>query len=209
MPFARYEYRTTDVDQARAFYVGLLAQGLPDVTLVSDESLKRGARPHWRVHLAVSDVDAAVSAFVTAGGTRLGDGGLRDPSGAVLSLTQTPSSARADVALVLHLGAPKVRPLYANIAGWLLGPVSGPHQPFSLADGDPAVGIFADRAAYPLAHPQWLVAFAVASLDTALAFVRAHGGQTQAPVDAGDGAMMAVCDDPQGAAFALYMHRQT
>jgi len=43
----------------------------------------------------------------------------------------------------------------------------------------------------------------VAALDAAMAAVQAAGGSVLAPISLPDGARIAVCDDPQGAAFVL------
>ena len=61
----------------------------------------------------------------------------------------------------------------------------------------------ADLIARPGVHPHWLFHFSVAALEPAVAAVRAAGGVALDPVTLPNGARVAVCDDPQGAAFAL------
>lgn len=52
-------------------------------------------------------------------------------------------------------------------------------------------------------HPHWLHVFAVPELDRAIATVRARGGLALEPITLPDGARLAACDDPQGAAFGV------
>ena len=61
----------------------------------------------------------------------------------------------------------------------------------------------ADIAGRPGVHPHWLFHFRVAALEPALAAVRAAGGLVLDPLTLPNGARIAVCDDAQGAAFAL------
>ena len=59
------------------------------------------------------------------------------------------------------------------------------------------------HAIYPHIHPHWLFHFRVPALDAAVDRVRAGGGLVAATFELPDGRRIAVCDDPQGAAFAL------
>jgi uncharacterized protein len=52
-------------------------------------------------------------------------------------------------------------------------------------------------------HPHWLFHFQVPKLDEAVAAVRAAGGLVIGPFALPSGERMAVCDDLQGAAFAI------
>ena len=83
-----------------------------------------------------------------------------------------------------------------------LGP-QGRHHQFAWSPGGPSVGTMADIAGRPGVHPHWLFHFRVAALEPALATVRAAGGLVLDPVTLPSGARIAVCDDAQGAAFAL------
>jgi len=53
-------------------------------------------------------------------------------------------------------------------------------------------------------HPQWLHFFAVPSLEKAIELTLAHGGKVIGPTNLPNGALVAACDDPQGAAFGLW-----
>jgi predicted enzyme related to lactoylglutathione lyase len=220
--FCRFELRTTDVPAARLFYRALLGDDGADIVPLPAEALARGARPHWLGHLGVADVEGVAGAFVAQGATRLGPtrptaaGGtvaiLRDPGGAVVALATPPSApVRADV--VWHslntTDLARVTATYCALLGWKLtevvdlGPL-GRHHQFAWGPGGASVGAIADIAGRPGRHPHWLFHFRVAALDPALAAVREAGGLVLDPVTLPDGARVAVCDDPQGAAFALH-----
>jgi len=219
--FCRIELRTTDVPTARLFYRALLGDDGADIVPLPAEAIARGARPHWLGHLGVPYVESTASAFVAQGASRLGPtrptaaGGavaiLRDPGGAVVALATPPAApVRADV--VWHslnaadLG--RASASYCAVMGWQvteaidLGPL-GRHHQFSWGPGEATVGAMADIAGRPGVHPHWLFHFHVAALDPALAVVRAAGGLALDPVTLPTGGRVAVCDDPQGAAFAL------
>jgi uncharacterized protein len=220
--FSRIELRTTDVAAARLFYRALLGDdGADTIVPLPAEALARGARPHWLGHLGVADVEGVTRAFVAEGATSLGPirptatGGavaiLRDPGGAVVALA-TPSSApvRADVVWHSLNSADLARATasYCALMGWKLtdrvdlGPL-GRHHQFAWSAGGASVGAMADIAGRPGVHPHWLFHFHVAALEPALAAVRAAGGLVLDPVTLPSGVRVAVCDDPQGAAFAL------
>lgn len=77
------------------------------------------------------------------------------------------------------------------------------HRSLAWADGQPTIGMISDIAGRPEVHPHWLFLFAVPSLDAAVARVRSLGGIAIGPTALPNGARVAVCDDPQGAAFGL------
>lgn len=222
--FCRIELRTTDVPAARLFYRGLLGDDGADIVPLPAEAIARGARPHWLGHLGVADVEGVARAFVAEGATALGpirptaDGGavaiLRDPGGAVVALATPPSvPVRADVVWRSLNTADLARATasYCALMGWRLtdtvdlGPL-GRHHLFAWSPGGArvgSVGSMADIAGRPGVHPHWLFHFRVAALGPALAAVRAAGGLVLDPVTLPGGVRVAVCDDPQGAAFAL------
>ena len=225
--FCRIELRTIDVPAARLFYRALLGDDGADIVPLPAEAIARGARPHWLGHLGVADVEGVARAFVAEGATPLGPlrptstGGvvaiLRDPGGAVVALATPPSAPlRADV--VWHslntADLARATARYCALMGWQLtdlvdlGPL-GRHQNFAWSPGGASVGrggsvgSMADIAGRPGVHPHWLFHFRVAALEPALAAVRAAGGLVLDPVTLPNGTRIAVCDDPQGAAFAL------
>jgi len=219
--FCRIELRTTDVPAARLFYRALLGDEGAHIVPLPAEALARGARPHWLGHLGVADVESVARAFVEQGATRLGptrpgtDGGavaiLRDPGGAVVALGSASSAPiRRDV--VWHslntTDLARATASYCALMGWQLtqavdlGPL-GCHHQFAWSPGGVSVGSMADLAGRPGVHPHWLFHFRVAALEPALVAVRAAGGLALDPVTLPNGARLAACDDPQGAAFAL------
>ena len=228
--FCRIELRTTDVPAARLFYRTLLGGDGADVVPLPADAIARGARPHWLGHLGVADVEGMARAFVAEGATGLGPsrpiatGGavaiLRDPGGAVVALATPPSTpVRGDVVWHSLNSADLARAMasYRALMGWQvtgavdLGPL-GRHHMFAWSPGVAgagsvgsvgSVGSMADIAGRPNVHPHWLFHFRVAALAPALATVRAAGGLVLDPVTLPSGGRVAVCDDPQGAAFAL------
>jgi uncharacterized protein len=99
---------------------------------------------------------------------------------------------------------------YADVLGWRpleaydLGGDRGRHVEFSCDGTDRAVGSMSDIARRPHVHPQWLYFFPTDDLDAALGRVRALDALPLAATTTADGHRVAPCDDPQGAAFALY-----
>lgn len=207
---SRYQLRTTDVEGARAFYSALV----PDAEIVLHEG-----RPHWLGHLGVDRLAPALRAFITLGATQLGptrtapDGEtaiLRDPGEAIIALTSRPALSQKVAWHVLNCyDAVRVADLYRDLFGWDLtdrldlGPL-GVYQQFAWRAGTPNVGSITDISARPGLHPHWLFHFHVAALAPAIDVVRDTGGRALPPIHLPNGERIAVCEDPQGAAFALH-----
>lgn len=219
--FCRFELRTTDVAAARAFYAALLGHEGADIVPLPVEAAARGARAHWLGHLGVDDVERTARAFAGLGATRLGPtrptagGGevaiVRDPGGAVVALA-TPPSAPPSANVVWHVlntsDLERTLASYRELFGWQfterldLG-AFGVFHPFTWLPGGVSVGSMSDITRRPGVHAHWLFHFHVAALEPALAQVRAAGGIVIGPMVLPGGERIAVCDDPQGAAFAL------
>ncbi len=94
---------------------------------------------------------------------------------------------------------------YGDMFGWSTQAMEGSETPYLVianADGHSNGGIRPPMP--PDAPPFWLVYFAVADLDGAVATVTRLGGQVMGePTDIGI-ARIAIAADPQGAVFALY-----
>lgn len=219
--FCRFELRTRDVEAARAFYTAVLGAGSRDITPLPEQAAARGAPPHWLGYIGVDDVERTASAFVERGASRLGptrpaaDGGevaiLRDPGGAVLALSTRSSDGGCDDVVWHVLNTSDVERALANygeLFGWHLtgrldlGSVGVYHE-FAWRPGRASVGAMVDVAGRPGVHPHWLFHSGVAALEPALVEVRAGGGAAIGPIVLPGGERIAVCDDPQGAAFAL------
>jgi predicted enzyme related to lactoylglutathione lyase len=221
--FCRIELRTTDADGARAFYQTIFGHDRAVVWPLHEQALARGARPHWLGHLGVPDVERAAGAFVERGATRLGpsrasgDGGqtavLRDPGGAIIALSSLPSrNADTAIDVAWHLlntnDAARARANYRELLDWEFQEPTelashGVFHPFAWHTSGPSVGAFTDITGMPGRHPHWLFFFKVEALDPALAAARAAGSVMFDPIVLPSGDRVCVCDDPQGAAFAL------
>lgn len=218
--------RTLDVAAARAFYAEALqvdGAGL-DVVPLHETAIAKGARPHWLSFLDVGDVERAAAAFAQRGATAMGPRWLnpqgleaavmRDPGGALLALAKPPAVPRPGGSGLevgwFVLNTPDVETAKRNYGeqfGWhfeapaeLAGFVV---HPFAWRPGGPAVGALLGIENRPQVHPHWLLQFRVAALKPAVDAVRAAGGLVAAELQLQTGERIAVCDDPQGAAFAL------
>lgn len=219
--FFRFELRTTDPSGASAFYRDVLGDRPLRVTDLPAEARARGAVPHWLGHLGVDDADATARAFVERGATQLGptrvtpEGErqvlLRGPGAAVMAVT-SPAGAieRRDVlGCVLHaLDVDRAALAYAEVCGWSLLPsldlgLHGVVHPFAWQAGGAPVGVLCDVATRPGVHPHWLFQLHAVDLASALDRLRAAGGVADEPITLPDGDRLAVCEDPQGAAFSL------
>jgi uncharacterized protein len=224
--FSRYELRTTDAEGARAFYAKLLGHEHAIVWPLHEQARARGAMPHWLGSIGVEDVqqlERVSEEFVQRGATTLGpvrpaaDGGhaavLRDPGGAIVGVATPPLSGFArtvDVAWqVLNtndLAAAIVN--YRALFGWSIDerPSHGPDGAFyEFRWEQDSAGAMADLAGRPGVHPHWLFFFNVKALDAAVELTRREGGTAIESIHAGE--WIAVCEDPQGAAFGLMERR--
>jgi hypothetical protein len=218
-PFSRFELRATDVERARAFYASLFGHDRTSVVRLPPEAAARGAPPHWLGMLEVPDVERAASGFVERGAIRLGpthlrEGGelaiVRDPGGAVVALSTLPAHRDAGVVWhVLHTSdLERTAAAYQDLFGWApaghrdLGEL-GVLRDFAWRAGEPPAGSMTDITGRPGRHPHWLFHFATDDLERSTEVVRDAGGRVLGPFGLADATRVAVCDDPQGAAFAL------
>ncbi|MDB4989546.1 MAG: hypothetical protein JWN04_4724 [Myxococcaceae bacterium] len=221
--------RTHDVDAARTFYATLLGDVPLDIVQLHEQAVARGARPHWLGFLEVGDVDRAAAAFGARGASPLGPkwvnpGGLeaavmRDPGGSILALAKPPPAAQLDGRPRAHgpdvvwyelntADVASAKTNYGELFGWAFdGPRDlgslGVLHPFAWQPGGPWVGSMADVALRPGVHAHWLFHLRVDSLSRAVNAVRDAGGTVIGPITLPNGKQVAVCDDPQGAAFAI------
>jgi uncharacterized protein len=218
--FFRYELRTTDINAAEAFYTDAFGSGFWDsqvcVAPLPESAAARGAPAHWLGHIGVSDVEGTAARVAALGVQQLGRALLRDPFGAVIAVSsETAPLPKAPVAWHLHHSQDHERAFawYAALFGWTatelvdLGPQAGCYQMFAWDESGRTVGGMANIARLPHIHPQWLFFFPVADVGDSRARVRAHGGIVLEPTQTPSGDIVAPCEDPQGAAFALYQFR--
>jgi predicted enzyme related to lactoylglutathione lyase len=79
----------------------------------------------------------------------------------------------------------------------------GTFHPFAWERGGDIVGSMSDIATRSAIHPNWLFHFKVAALEPAIAAVSSANGLVVDTVMLPTGQRIAICDDPQGAAFAI------
>jgi predicted enzyme related to lactoylglutathione lyase len=141
---------------------------------------------------------------------------MRDPGGAVIALAKPGSNMTKygpDVSWY-GLNTRAVERAMANY-GELFGfqfheplQIAGQwtFHPFSSNVSATPVGSMGDIATRPDVHQHWLFHFRVAALEPAISAVRAGGGTVLAPITLPNRDRVAVCDGPDGAAFALREH---
>jgi predicted enzyme related to lactoylglutathione lyase len=224
--FCRFDLRTTDAEAARAFYARVLGHERAVIWPLHEQALANGARPHWLGRIGVADVEQVAGAFVERGATRLGptrptaDGGqaavLRDPGGAVVAGGTPPPAGAADVDVVWHVlntsDVARATASYRDLLGWALGDrvdvgAHGTFQQFAWQPGEATIGAIGDIAGRPGVHPHWLFFFEVDALEPAIEATRSAGGIVLEQTVVPSGHRICVCDDPQGAAFALRERR--
>ncbi|MDI1444193.1 VOC family protein [Polyangium sp. 6x1] len=188
-----------------------------------ERAAARGAPAHWLGHIGVRDVEGLSRRILAQGGEQLGptrtlEGGatrmiLRDPFGSVLALVSPNHEVSTGVVVWHDLNTrdqAHAWALYSDLFGWKatetvdLGPELGTYAKFAWDETGASVGGIVGSARLPHVHPHWLFYFHVEDLDEALAKVRSRGGKVLAPRQLPSGDRVAVCDDPQGAAFALH-----
>jgi len=190
------------------------------------EQREQGVTAHWFSYVSVENADATVSRARELGGTVYGeafdvlDSGrmavIQDPTGAMLGAWQP----RA------HIGARRVNDpgcftwnelqsrdpetsatFYAELFGWETEPVrqNGSLVYVTIKNGGRSNGgIMPLTEQWVDAPARWLTYFTVHSCDAVASKVRELGGEVLAgPMELGAG-RIAVVNDPQGAAFALF-----
>lgn len=191
----------------------------------------RGAPPHWIAYIQVPDIEASVVRVAELGGhlmdrftvDEVGKMAIiGDPAGAVVCLMQ-PQNEDASPA---HPGRPQAGEVswceltsddlesawafYSALLGWEvrsemdMGPM-GVYRMYGPAGSEAVLGGMMTRPPQsPVAS--WLYYVTVPDLDAALSRVTAGGGSIiNGPMAVPGGDRVAVCLDPQGAAFALHV----
>ena len=195
----------------------------------SEEERRRGLAPHWLMYVAVPDIDATMRQAEGLGGrVRIpaksvpGVGRyaiLSDPQGIAFSLytpeSPRPGSDEADIGdFSWHeLAAPDPNSawsFYQALFGWEksgamdMGP-DGMYQMFRRGGGKIDLGAFYKRPADKPGTAAWLMYALVRNADRAAELVTQLGGRVQSgPMDVPGGGRIAICVDPQGAAFAVH-----
>lgn len=222
--FYRFHLRTRDAEEARAFYASALGRHRLHIVQLHEQAVARGAPPHWLGMIEVGDVESTLARFTERGAMALSpvwkdpqglEGAtLRDPGGAVVGLAKPPAGMSGDsdagvVGYTLNTSdVERAKATYAELFGWELAAPRdlgelGVVHPFAWAPGAPPAGVMIDIDGRPGVHPHWLFHFGVPAIDRAIEAIEANGGKVIGPVTLPSGERIAVCDDPQGAAFAI------
>lgn len=182
-----------------------------------------GVPPAWNNYVTVADADATAARAAELGGTvhappfevmtvgRMAV--IQDPQGAYFMIWQPRDHIGASLvnspgALCWNeLASPDLdgsSRFYGELFGWSLNQMEGSPTPYLvIMNGEASNGGIRELAP-PGVPPHWLPYFAVADIDAAVATAGELGGTTLfGPDDIGI-AKIAVVQDPQGAAFALY-----
>ena len=198
--------------------------GLMELSAAAREA---GAPPHWLAYIAVSDVDATVERATELGGALLMGpqdiptvgrfAVLADPAGAVFAAF-TPENDAPGHDGPANLGEISWHELmtgncdeafefYAALFGWDKGEAvdmgeAGIYQMFDRG-GRPLGGIMNKPPEMPAGA--WNYYVRIDDLDAAVGRVSGNGGTVMhGPMEVPGGDRVAVCQDPQGAVFALH-----
>ena len=129
----------------------------------------------------------------------------------------TPSRASSELGVVWHVlhtsDVARATANYRELFGWELTRrvelgAHGDFQEFAWRAGGASVGALSDIAGRPGVHAHWLFFFEVDALEPAIAATRAAGGIVLDSFVLPSGERACVCDDPEGAAFALRERRR-
>lgn len=224
--FFHLTLRTHDVEAARLFYTAVLGDRAFHIVQLHEQAVARGAPAHWLGFLEVADVERASAAFIERGAMALAPiwinpeglqaSVLRDPGGAIVAVAK-PTAGAWKVANAPEVSwytlntsdVERAKRNYAELFGWRFeAPLElsehGLFFPFAWSGGERPVGVFGATEQRSGVHPHWLYHFRVPALEPALAAVRAGGGSVLGPITLPSVGRIAVCDDPQGAAFGLH-----
>lgn len=186
-----------------------------------ERARSQGAPAHWLGLLAASDVPMDTQRWLQAGAQargplQQGERGLlqalRDPQGAAMGLCSSADTPSLGVAWhQLHVpDADLARSTYAALAGFFpgedldLGPPWGWYRGFRGAVDGPPLGAMLSNSATPHIHTQWLFFLPTQDIESALRRVCTLGGRVvSGPLALTSTLRALVCEDPQGAAFAL------
>ena len=127
----------------------------------------------------------------------------------MLALTSPREPARGDVvwAQLFTRDLERAKRVYGELFGMTFGsqmevPGQGTFDQFGWG-GAPMSGSMGDIKGKPHIHPHWLFFFRVRDLGRAVAWAERNGATVTGSTTLPDARQIVVCDDPQGAAFAL------
>lgn len=219
--FTRLELRTTAVSAAKTFYEALLGRGTSSIVALSPQAAAHGAPAHWVGFVGVDDMERVTHHLLQCGASIIGpssssksgfqDVTLKGPGGAVIGVTANRAQPDANEVGFFQLLVPDAAQVvhdYCKIFDWKV--VSSARSQtgftFHLIGGNKsqvATGMVVDNKDFPGSHPHWLYYFRVSKLAPAASQVRHLGGDVVGIYPSPLGHDIAVCHDPQGAAFGL------
>lgn len=196
---------------------------------LGEDARKQGAPPHWIAYTTVPDVDAAVEKAKSLGAQVYAPpmdiptvgrfAVLADPQGATFAVfkptddTDAPPDAHgqfswSELNTTDYEGAWQ---FYSALFGWkhrssMEIPGVGTYFMFQDPTGKTKGGManVAERMGAP---PHWLHYVTVDDMDRTLERVKANGGKVvNGPMEVPGDDVVAACQDPQGAYFAVYTH---
>jgi predicted enzyme related to lactoylglutathione lyase len=205
-------------------------QPVGGVAPLPEDARKMGAPPHWLGYTAVDDVDAAAAKAASLGGKVLAPpwdvptvgriAVLADPQGAVFAVfkpTDVPGDTGDGVG---HIGWAELNTtnyesawkFYAALFGWKhreTMDMGGGFQYFLFSGPGGTKGGLSNAAAMMHAPAHWLYYVTVDDVNAAIERVQANGGKLlNGPMDVPGDDVIAQCQDPQGAYFAIYSHKR-
>jgi predicted enzyme related to lactoylglutathione lyase len=232
--FCWIDLGTNDAAGAKAFYGGLFGWEFEDLPTgekgtYSTCRLKgravaglydRAETPVWGSYLKVEDVDRAadrarelgadvvVEPFDTPGGGRVAT--VRDPAGAVVSLSQPGESFGAELVNqdwtwtwneLTSEDLAAGRDFYVALLGWTAEDAPGPFPRTTFTLGDLLIGGGHAPAPQEDPTPRWNVTFWVPDVDQTVAGAQELGGKVVLPPMDIPAGRLTVVADPQGAVF--------
>jgi predicted enzyme related to lactoylglutathione lyase len=196
-----------------------------------EEAQARGAPPHWLAYVTVADAEAVVERTKAAGGsvlmpaTTMPEVGtfavLQDPQGAVFAPFTPSAGPEGEVATptpgmfswheLYTTDHEAAFEFYAGVFGWEKTEAmdmgeNGVYQMFGPEAAESfSYGGMMNKPAEMPGPPHWLYYIMVPDIEAAASTVKELGGKVfMGPMEVPGGDWIAMCMDPQGAAFAVH-----
>jgi len=198
---------------------------------LTEDAQAQGVHPHWLAYITVADAEAVVENTKAAGGsilmpaTTMPEVGtfavLRDPQGVVFAPFTPTGGPEGEVETPTHgcfswhelytADQEAAFGFYSDIFGWEKTDAmdmgeKGIYQMFGPEGaGGVTYGGMMDHPEEMPTPPQWLYYILVPDIEAAASRVKELGGEVfMGPMEVPGGDRIAMCVDPQGAAFALH-----
>lgn len=204
-------------------------RGVGGLMTLPEPAKAAGAPPHWLGHVEVPDADATAKQATELGGNilvpvqEMPDVGrfalIQDPQGAVLSV-YTPANPMEGGGTgsgdftwneLNTTDYEAAWTFYSELFGWQatesfdMGPEHGTYFMFKRDGGERTLGGMSNAANAEHIHTHWLYYITVDDIAAAVERVKSNGGKlVNGPMEVPGGELVAQCEDPQGAAFALH-----